>query len=152
MQEREAGDGRRVVAARSRLAGAARGRAIALRDEPREHLAERHLPFADEDERRARAQVRLGLVGRVVTRDDHGQAPRARAADHGDGRLAHPRQAHLREPVERVVVEDDDVGPGAIERRGEARRVVVEHRVEQVRRRARATGACAAAKSVASGG
>ena len=101
----------------------------ARRVQLRQQLAEGDLRLADGDEIGARAQIDLRRVRGVVTGHHDARARRARRRDHAQRRLPHPPQAHLREPVEDVVVDHDDVGPRARERRREPTRVVVEHRI-----------------------
>ena len=70
-------------------------------------------------------------VRRVVPRDDDAGTSLARLADHAERGLSHLPEAHLRKPVENVVVENDDVRPGPGESICETRGVLVERRIEE---------------------
>jgi hypothetical protein len=97
--------------------------------EANEKLSERYLSLADDDEGGAGAKVRLGAIGGVVAGHNHRQSSGVSLPNDRNGGLAHARQAHLGEPVERIVVEHDDVRALAVERAPEAGRVDVEHRI-----------------------
>ncbi len=97
---------------------------------PRHHLTHRVLAFAHHARMGAGGEVHLGVVGDIGSAHGDLAAGSERHAHHGERCLAHAREAHLRQEVEVVLVQDHHRRPMLGQAGSELRLVLGQHRVE----------------------